>query len=243
MRGTEAWIWVATVLLGSAQAADRGAAAYQEGLRLAGEGQWTAAIRALEQAVAQEPRNAQYAKALGVAHAKNNEPAAAAEPLGQACRLDSGLPDVCLYWIQSLITASRFSDALAALETAGRVIPRGRRWTLEAHALEGLDRPEAAERQYRRAVTEPDAAADSRLRFGVFLYRQGRPQEAVAWLEEALRLRPQAAEPAVELARVYLQLNRLEDAERVLAKALEVEPTHVAAQVLLRRARRLRESR
>ncbi len=217
------------------------AADYARGLELAGAGRWLEALGSLEQAAASAPQNAQYQKALGVAYAKLGDHAAAAEPLGRACRLDPTLPDVCYYWSQSLIALSRFEDALRALDLSPPT-PPGRHATAQAHALEGLGRESAAEIRYRTALKAADYRVESRLRFGIFLYRHGRAAEAVAPLEEAARLRPQAAEIALELGRVYLQLHRLGEAENSFRCAEQLDPSLTAAKLLLDRVIRRRQA-
>jgi tetratricopeptide (TPR) repeat protein len=219
-----------------AQNPDPGSMAYQEGVRLANHLQWAAALEALERAVLAQPRNARYQKALGVVHGKLGNSVAAAEALGRACLGDPSLPDACYYWGQSLTALSRFDESLRALAMAPPKESPGRLAVAEARALEGLGMMARAEDRYRRAMREADYRVESRLRFGVFLYRCGRAQEALSPLQEAAVLQPDSAEIALELGRVYLQLDRLTAAESSLRRALEIDAQLEAAKLLLDRA-------
>jgi len=217
------------------------ATAYSRGVQLADQGKWQEAVEWLNRAVAAAPEDAQYQKALGVAYGKLGDQAAAVEPLSRACQLDPKLPDACYYWGQALIALSRFEEALRALELAPASVSPGRLATAQALALDGLGRESAAEARFRAALKSTDYPAESRRRFGIFLYRRGRTAEAAVILEEAARFNPQSAEIALEQGRVYLQLNRLDDAAEALQRAIKLDPTLSTAPMLFDRVMRRRQ--
>ena len=70
----------------------------------------------------------------------------------------------------------------------------------------------------------------------MFLFRQGRLEEALRPLEATVKEQPGAARAHGELGRVLLQLGRLEAATARLARAVELDPKYRAARLLLGRA-------
>lgn len=82
-----------------------------------------------------------------------------------------------------------------------------------------------------RAVTRDNFMAERHL--GVALARYGRHDEAVAHLEEALRLRPAYAEARYDLALSLRATGRTAEARRELERALEQEPGWIEARSAL----------
>ena len=67
----------------------------------------------------------------------------------------------------------------------------------------------------------------------VFLFRQGRAEEAVAPLENSLKRYPQASRAHLELGCVLLALDRLPDAEQHLERAVSLDPQSGRSHLLL----------
>jgi Tfp pilus assembly protein PilF len=211
----------------------------EEGLALAQRGAWALARERLQVAVQQEPKNALAWKALGVAAGKTDDTGSSEEAFRRACELNAQLADVCYYRARALYVLNRFEPALAALESVLKIDPRrGRTWTAIGQAREALGQAEPAEAAFRKALTQPDAGAEARQHFGVFLFRAGRLEEAARMLEDARRLSPQAPAIAAELGRVYYQQGRLAEAVKMLEAALALDPAQANARLLLERARR-----
>lgn len=216
---------------------------FDEGVRLAGEGKWPEARAKFEAVVQAEPRNATAWKALGVTLGKLEEMAAAEEALNQSCKLDPKLPDACYYWARSLYTLNRFESALAALKQTLDSDPRkGRAYTAIAQAHEALGQAKEAETAFRKAQDLQDAPLEARLHYGVFLFRSGRLADAAVPLEEALRMRPSYGPAAAELGRVYYQQGRIDAAIAMLERALASGGAAENTQLLLERAKRLRQN-
>jgi tetratricopeptide (TPR) repeat protein len=213
--------------------------AFEDGVRLAQSGQWAAARQKFAEAVTSQPGDAAAWKALGVAAGKLEEYTDSEEALRRACKLDARLADACYYWAQSLFVLNRFEETIGALRQAQKVEGgRARVWTALGEAHEAAGRPTEAEAAFRKALSLPyDPRA--RLRYGVFLYRAGRAEEAIAPLEEAVRRDPGFAPAMAELGRVYYQLGRAADAVRHLERAVALDPGNETARLLLDKARRI----
>lgn len=212
---------------------------FEEGLALAGRGEWAAARAQFARAVQEEPRQARAWKALGVASGKLEDTAASEEAFGRACQLEPKLLDVCYYHARALYVLNRFEPALAALERVRRLDPRvGRTWVAIGQTHEALGQAAKAEEAFRQALAEPDAPVEAREHFGIFLFRAGRLDEAARWLGEARRRAPRQASIALELGRVYYQQGQLPQAIAELEAAVALDPRSPPARLLLDRARR-----
>lgn len=82
----------------------------------------------------------------------------------------------------------------------------------------------AAERFYRRAIEGGATAAAARIGLGNALHAGGRPAEAVAEYEAALRLDPEALPALTNLAALLLELGRPEEAVEHCRAALVHQP-------------------
>ena len=67
------------------------------------------------------------------------------------------------------------------------------------------------------------------------LVNQGRPRQALRYLERAVALAPGKSDNRLALARAYLDDDRKAEAGRVLERLLQREPNHEAARRLLAR--------
>jgi len=220
---------IAALLLLAAQAAGT---YYQQGVDLYQKGRADEARVHLKRAVEQEP-SARHWKALGVLEASVRQYAEAEPALREACRLDPKEQDACYYWGRALYALDRFQASLAALEQALAIDRQpGRAHLGMAQALEALGRAAEAERQFRRAVelgAGASADLDPRLHFGIFLYRQGRTEEAIGRLRSA---RP-SARTHYNLGRALFQQGRLDEAERQLRDAIRLDPAYAEAHLQL----------
>jgi tetratricopeptide (TPR) repeat protein len=101
--------------------------------------------------------------------------------------------------------------------------------------------------RYRLAASDPAKVAESLNVTGWRLqHRFGRPQEALEAFNRAIAADPSFSWPYHNIGRLYLDQGDLEQAQRWLAKAVEVNPNHWRAQfnlgVALHRARRYDEA-
>ncbi len=196
------------------------------------------ARQALEQAIRLAPGAANAWKALGAVHAAEGNFRLAEAPFRKACELDPKEEDACYYWARNYYALNQFERAIAAFRRALAVDPQP--WRVHnglGLALEALGRGEEAERHFRQAVEryrgQGRADDNPRIDLGVFLYMQGRTDEAQAQLEAAVETSPSSTRARFELGKVLLKENRLEAAGRELEKATELDPKNWAGHLLL----------
>jgi Tfp pilus assembly protein PilF len=230
-------MWLTPILLLAAA----GAELYQQGIAAIQRGAAAEALKPLNRAVELEPRNALYRKALGVAYAAQELYRDAEEQFGAACRLDPSLADVCYYHARALYALNRFEPAL---EVLGKIKAKGvREYTALAQAHDALGRIEPAERDYRKACQDDSASSKMLdppcLLYGVFLFRQGRIDEAVQRLEQAAREHARHPRAHFELGRVLYQAGRLPAAVQQLQQAVMLGHGEAAALLLDKARRRL----
>jgi tetratricopeptide (TPR) repeat protein len=100
-----------------------------------------------------------------------------------------------------------------------------------------LGKTEDALRAYRAAVASDTGAsahdAGPYLNLGTLLADDERPAEAIAYLSQAVQMMPADPRAHRELGKTYLKLNRLEDAQAELQKAVELAPENAPNHFLL----------
>jgi Tfp pilus assembly protein PilF len=223
-------ILLAGLLPSSAQDAD---SLYQQGLRLLGENQLVSASKALEECVRLQPDHASAWKALGVVRAMAGEYDRAEKPFQTACKLQPGLADACFYYGRTLYLLNQFKPALDVLQ---RLHEDPQVLRLTALSLEGLGQTAEAGRAFQRSLQLNRAGVpndDPGIDYGVFLYRQGKAEEALAPLESAVERYPGASRAHLELGCVLLELNRLPEAEAHLEKAVALDAKSGRSHLLL----------
>src|SRR5438874_8549846 len=131
-----------------------------------------------------------------------------------------------LYWLNADHTPARLDRARKALEAAARLQPDGG----EVHLTRALFYYWGS-RDYGRALAELELARRSlpndprTFAFSGYIERrQGKWQEAIRDLEEALTLDPRNVVNVSELASTYFALRRYDDAARTLDNALAWKP-------------------
>lgn len=206
--------------------------AYQRGVTLFAQNRAADAIPHFAEAVRLAPENAQYWKALGVAHAKIEDYYGSIEPFRRACDLAPQLEDVCYYLGRAYYAADQYEKAIEPLKRALRHDPvKGRVEAALGQCHEALIQPAEAERWFRSAVRRNDAGRQmAHLAYARFLTRQGRAAEAVPVAEAAQQ--PETPEARFELAFALSQCDRLEEALRAVERALELRPDYEEAFVL-----------
>jgi len=118
--------------------------------------------------------------------------------------------------------------------------------TAEAHTYLGWTyrfqgKLDAAIEECKKAIaTDPDFGNPYN-DIGAYLIEQGKPEEAIPWLEKAIRSRRYEAYhyPWYNLGRVYIALETYSKARECFGKSLEMAPRYRAASEALQKLRRL----
>jgi Flp pilus assembly protein TadD len=209
----------------------------RQGGQFFAEGKADAAIAAFQRAVDLRPGFAPAWKALGVVYASRREFELAETPFRNACERQPTLPDACLYYGRTLYLLNRFQPAIDVLHPAlQRDAENGEAYRLLALSLEALGQAAEAGNAFRQAVRFKRggvANEDPAIDYGVFLFRQGQAEDAVAPLEGALKRHPDAARAYLELGCIELALDRLPQAASHLERALALDPNAARAHLLL----------
>jgi tetratricopeptide (TPR) repeat protein len=134
-----------------------------------------------------------------------------------------------LYSLYGDHTASRLAAAEAALQRASELRPHA----AETHLVRG-SHLYSAFRDYNRALNELEKARaglpnDPRILeyTGYILRRQGRPQEGLRSLEQAVALDPRNPDMLGQLAVSYVHLRRYPEQKATLQRVLEITPDDV----------------
>jgi len=167
-----------------------------------------------------------------------------AEPaLRKACELAPSDEDVCYYLARNLHVRGNYEAAREPFDIALRAAPKGmlpRVHRAIALNFMALGMAPDAERHFLKAiqlnVRQAAGSEDPRVDYGAFLFRQGRTEEALVPLEQAVREVPTSPKANTEWGRVLLHLGRLEQAVGCLEKAVKLDPKSSNAHLLLGRA-------
>jgi Flp pilus assembly protein TadD len=227
---------IAMLLVGTMTAQDADAL-YQTGIRLLSENQMSSATDALEKCVRLRPDYAAAWKALGVISATRGEFDRAEKPFRTACELQPGLADACSYYGRTLYLLNQFQPALEVLRRASGSDPNNSQLhRLIALCLEALGETSEASRAFQKAIQLNRGSLpndDPGIDYGVFLYRQGRAEDAVEPLESSTKRHPDASRAHLELGCVLLALNRVSEAEAHLERAVALDPQSGRSHLLL----------
>ena len=211
---------------------------YYLGRALSGLGQQEESLAALESAAALEPSSSprRYMLRAEVRVARQEWPAAL-DDFGQAARLSplDPVPPYRMGWVLEKLedSAAAISHYQQALELDPRYIPPrlalGRLYGEQgacdeaAHWLAPFLSPE----------TQTDLAGPAHTLVGQCLLQQGRENEGLAHLEQALALNPDSVPCLLTLAQGYSQASRYHDAIDVYLRVLELQPENAQARQAL----------
>jgi Flp pilus assembly protein TadD len=228
---------IASLVLAFASAAEL----FEQGTVLFQSGRPAEAAARFEEAAKIAPKDARIWRALGAAYAAQENYERANEPFEKACTLAPDLEDACYYYGRSLYALNQFEPALTTLRKALRRDRRPFRVHLGiAQAAEALGRSEEAESEFRKSLNlfgalpasergRPDFSPD--LHYAVFLFRQGRLDEAMKMIRSVTETWPAYGRGHFEAGRILHHQGKLEEAAAELEKA--VAGGHGAAAHLL----------
>lgn len=150
------------------------------------------------------------------------------------------------YALGAVLAGSRkWDEALPYFERYRRSRPKdphGRLMLAVAHYHTG--QLETARKEFSEVVDVAATAAGAHYHLGLIVIREGRPEEAVEHLQEAIRRNPDYAEAYTELGYAYMRMKEFDKAGKALERAIELDPESRRANlVLLSYYRRTRDPR
>jgi arylsulfatase A-like enzyme len=186
-------------------------------------GRFDDAIPILQELIVKEPSMAILYAKLGGSYMKLHEYEKAVPVLRKAVELDRGLTMAQLDLGRSLLRTGDLDGAAGVFEGLIARIPN----LLDAHLF--LQITYARQNRVPETIKEckavlkflPDQYGTT-LMLGQFLLRSGDAEAALAKLQKAAEIRPQAPQPHISLADVYAKLGRQADAERERSEAVRL---------------------
>ena len=118
-------------------------------------------------------------------------------------------PEIWLNYGVALLFAERYSEAIAALESALAIL----------HSDES--------RKYKNVAEIAHLKVESYYNLGLIYYRTGRTEKAVVACQRAIELEPDFANAYGSLGMVYWEEGRLDEAIVQYKKAIEITPTDI----------------
>lgn len=210
--------------------------AYQAALTLVQADQYEKAIAPLQQAISLQKDYFQAHNNLGVVYMKLNKLAEAEATLRQAVKLNDKvyLPQLNLAVV--LNRQNNYKEAAEILLKLGRRYPDLTKiHSPLVEALIGSQDWAGAEAEIKKAlaVTGSDQV-DLKIKMGMVEIRQGKFDDAVAVLREAVKAEPDNALGQFNLGVALFQTGNLDEAERALSRAYELKGSEMAgAQLML----------
>jgi tetratricopeptide (TPR) repeat protein len=192
------------------------------------------AVAAYEEAMTRQPQSLEAALALGAIHASSGSTDKAATYAQQALAIQPANPQVRTLAIRIALARNELTQARAAIAALRKEFPDSVTALNLQAALQLAERqPEAARASYARAL----ALAPNDLEAIQGLVRidldGGRSKEALTRVEAGLKTEAPGADFLVLAARAYGRAGDLRRAEDLLKRAIDVEPTRLAAYGLL----------
>jgi tetratricopeptide (TPR) repeat protein len=196
------------------QAIERARAAIQRDADALDARRWLASacydLGATDQAVEQlkivaekAPHDSRPDRLLGLIYKDNEQFTDAVAHYREALRRDPGQPDrqsILTELAESLVKVGRFDEAQEVLQQCPRTAAT---LTLQAACDENLGRPQDARERLQAALALDSQSLAARLQLGPLLLIEGRPADAVAVLEEAVRAAPHSSQAHFLLSQAY----------------------------------------
>jgi Flp pilus assembly protein TadD len=201
---------------------------------LAVQGESQRAIPMLERSAAYRPSDVDAHVLLGVAYVGAERWDDAARTLSDALHLDPSRADAMRYLGRALVESERDSLALPYLETATRLAPRsGLGLATLSLAQADLGRADQAIEAARTAVAQAAGDGEVFIVAGRAMLRIHRAPLAEQYFAEAVRLRPNDAQPLTGLAAAQASMGNQAEAVVNIRRALAVDSSYAPARQVL----------
>ena len=188
----------------------------------------TGAIEAFRRVLALEPQNLRARFYGASSHLDAGREAEALETLNEVLRSDPKNVDARLQLGFLHSRAKRYDEAVQVLTEAANLDPRRPEIFLYlGMAHYRATRYERAVRAYEEGLALDEANKELRFQLGVTFEKQGRFDQAVAEFRRVITLDPKHAEAYNYVGYMFAEKGvRLDEAERLIQKALELEPNN-----------------
>ena len=136
-----------------------------------------------------------------------------------------------------LLQAGRVDEAIATFTRSIEVYPTAEAYTFRGWAYSFQDRIDEAIAECRKAIETDPTFGNPYNDIGAYLIGQGKPDEAVPWLERAIRAERYEARtfPWTNLGRIYAARGDTKRAVEAFRKALDEQPDNRLARAMLER--------
>ena len=140
-------------------------------------------------------------------------------------------------WGTHLLQTDRVDNAIAAFTRSIELYPTAEAYTFRGWAYSMQGRVDDAIGECRKAIETDPTYGNPYNDIGAYLIQQGKPDEAVPWLERAIKAERYEARafPWANLGRVYLARGDRTKAIECFRKALEEQPSYHVAREMLER--------
>ncbi|MFT4114368.1 tetratricopeptide repeat protein [Silvibacterium sp.] len=196
----------------------------------AASGERAAAQRHLEQAVAADPQNAQFADDLGSLYAQQQNWQAAAQSFRRAIDIDPSFALAHLHLGVVLENTAQPSDpaTLQQLNTAATLAPQSPAVQLElGKALAAAGRDDEAISHFQQAHQLDAAAPEPANQLAMALQRSGQVEAAIPLFTQVVEAQPDNAPALSNLALALIQTGKAKDAIAYIQRELTLMPNDV----------------
>src|SRR6266496_1541601 len=219
---------------------DSSEALYMLGFVLNRENRPAESLASYTQAAAITRPTSDDLKVVGLDYVLLNDYADAIRWLEKAVELDNKNKDAWYYLGRAYYTKARLSEARKAFQTILDLDPfNAKAENSLGLILETEGKPAAAIEAYRKAIAwqeqNSQLSEQPYVNLGNLLAEQGRSQEAVPPLEQAVALAPSNAFCHLTLGVYYRKAGQMEGAQRELERATQLEPYNAVAHYQLGR--------
>ncbi len=158
---------------------------------------------------------------------------AASPPSAEEPEETPSLQQAFLLWQQGYLLHlfGQYEEAVRLFRKSIEVHPTAEGHTFLGWSLSHLDRTEEALAECKKAIAIDPDYGNPYNDIGVYLIDLGRPDEAIPWLEKAMRAKRYCCYqvPHFNLGRILLMKGRLEEAKRSFERALGYDPDYLPA--------------
>jgi tetratricopeptide (TPR) repeat protein len=188
-------------------------------------GQFAAAIPALEQLSRERPDDLSLMHQLGLSYVAAGRAVDGIKLLEQALTRDPANVESHLRLASAYLNRQDFERALSHAERAIALDPElGRAYETRGMALWRSGRANEALGVFEQALRFDPSNVSALVWMGSILLDSGQPDRALAHFERAIRRNPMLADAFVGIALVMVQRRRFDDAEGALSRAEMIDP-------------------